>query len=489
MTYPSQRFARFTAWSVVAFLFATLVVPGLLVLFFFSMIGLDADAAEGSIPVRPGDVVRGTLARCGDRHVFETELARGETLRVRVTLPDPTAPPTLGVETVDGTDLTFAAHVVGGEGVVTMGPFRAPESGVYRVTLTSSAANSIGYVWTSTIKRVTRRDVRLPADGRAASVLVEAGARFTLRTRRGATPRVTIAFPGEAPRELAADDPLLAALAGAGLSAPTSGSYTFAVASTRGARIAVAAPTYAARQTIDFPALPGDDAVTTWYPASGWVATPGASAPSGHDPNPAPVVEEAPVPVELSTPLTQVVAAPAPTPATDDATTWLGPAAGVGMPLAGAPSLAEVFASGGAPTAANGYAYQVTAPRPGFGDVAYRVRFTVDGRPSAAPLSLTGRVTMSWSVTSAAAYHDGSWTLTFDAVRGVQVLDGSETLTDGAGRTTSVAARGFALSDAATNWPSGALTWRHDDPRAGTSVARSETYDGTSTVGVVATSN
>jgi hypothetical protein len=159
------------------------------------------------------------------------------------------------------------------------------------------------------------------------------------------------------------------------------------------------------------------------------------------------------------------------------------------MPLAGAPSLAEVFASGGAPNAANGFAYQVTAPRPGFGDVSYRVRFTVDGRPSAAPLSLTGRVTMSWSVASAAAYHDGSWTLTFDSVRGVQVLDGSETLTDFAGRTTSVAARGFALSDDGSSWPSGALTWRVDDPRNATNFARRETYDGTSTVGVDATTS
>jgi len=448
-----------------------------------------AFAAEGSIPVRAGDVVRGTLARCGDRHVFETDLARGDTLRVRVTLPDPTTPPTLGVETVDGTNVTYRARVVGGGGVVTAGPFRAPESGVYRVTLTSSAAGAIAYQMTSSVRRIPRRDVRLPANGRATSVLVEAGARFRLRTRDGVAPRLTVGFPGETPRELAADDPFLAALSGAGLTAPTSGSYTFAVASTRGARIAVAAPTYVAHATIDFPALPGADSMTTWYPASGWVDTPGASAPSGHDPTSGPVVEETPVPVELSTPLTQVVAAPAPTPAMDDASTWLGPSAGVGMPLAGAPSLAEVFASGGAPSAANGFAYQVNATRPGFGDVSYRVRFSVDGRPSPAPLSLTGRVTMSWSVTSAAAYHDGGWTLTFDSVRGVQVLDGNETLTDGAGRTTSVASRGFAASSGASNWPSGALTWRFDDPRNGTSFARRETYDGTSTVGVNATTS
>lgn len=485
MSYPYQRFARGAAWSVVAVLFALIAVMFLPVWLLFWGAAGDADAAEGSLVVLPGDVVRGTLQRCGDRHVFETELARGETYRVRVALPDPTTPPVLAVALADGTDLSTAARVVGGQGVVDAGPFRAPVSGVYRVSLTSTGLAPISYEFTSSVKRAKPRALRLPSNGRAASVLVEAGSKFTLQTKGGAASKVFVAFPGEAPRGLAAGDPMLAALSGAGLAAPVSGSYTFAVHG-RGARVAVAAPRYAAAATIDFPALPNDDAVATWYPASGWVATPGASAPSGHDAAPPPAPDPTPVPAALAAPLAQDVAAPViatASPALVDAATWLGPAAGVGMPLAGAPSLAEVFASGGAPDASNGFAYKLTVPRAGLGDVTYGVRFTVDGRPSAAPLSLSGRTTMSWSVTSGAAFHVGNWTLTFDSVRRVQVLDGSETLVDGAGVATSCAARGFASSVDAATWPTGALTSRVSDPR-GADLARVETYDGTSLVGV-----
>jgi len=460
--------------------------PRILAFVVVSAAAAGALAAEGSIAVRPGDVVRGSIARCGDVHVFETELAKGETLRVRVTLPDPTTPPVLAVATADGEDVTPRAHVVGGQGAIIAGPFRAPASGVYRVSLTSTGLDPIRYEMTSAVKRVARRDLRLAANGRAATALVEAGSRFTLKTRTGEAARLFVAFPGETPRELGPDDPRFAALAGAGLAAPTSGSYSFSLRSGHAARIAVAAPTYVARQAIEFPALPDENAVTAWNPRIGWVATPGATAAPGHDPSSAPVVDSTPVPDSLATPLTALVAAPAAAASSSmsDAATWLGPAAGVGMPLAGAPSLAEVYASGGAPDAKNDFTYRVTAPRAGFGDVAYLVRLTVDGRPSAAPLSLTGRTTMSWSVTSAASLHVGDWTLSFDPVRDVQVLNGNETLTDAAGRTTSVAADGFALSSDAAGWPSGALTWTFDDPRAATSDARRETYDGTSAVRV-----
>src|SRR5258705_11313088 len=96
-----------------------------------------AIAGEGSIPVRAGDTVRGTLVRCGDRQVFETELIRGEKFRVDVALEDVTAAPELRFETADGTSVTHLARVHASGGVIHGGPFRVPASGVWRVTLSS----------------------------------------------------------------------------------------------------------------------------------------------------------------------------------------------------------------------------------------------------------------------------------------------------------------------------------------------------------------
>jgi hypothetical protein len=165
---------------------------------------------------------------------------------------------------------------------------------------------------------------------------------------------------------------------------------------------------------------------------------------------------------------------------------WLGPGNGIGMPIAGAPSLSEILTSGEATDTAAGRSYALTVPRAGLGNVTYRVSFTVDGRPSAVPMSLAGRVAMTWSVSGGGAWHQGNWTITTDPVRRVEILDGAESVTDGLSRTTSSAARGFALTTGAAAWPSGSLTWVLDDPRSAIRLARRETYDGTATAHVQA---
>ncbi len=43
-----------------------------------------ASADQGALPVRPGDTVRGTLRRCGERHALELQLLRREVLRMEV---------------------------------------------------------------------------------------------------------------------------------------------------------------------------------------------------------------------------------------------------------------------------------------------------------------------------------------------------------------------------------------------------------------------
>jgi hypothetical protein len=417
--------------------------------------GRPASAAEGALPTRGADAVSSTLVRCGDRHVFEMELAKGETLRVRVALADAGSPPELRVLTEDRLDVTNRANVRFDGKALVAGPMRATASGVYSVTLTSWSTHDLEYELRTAVKALPRRSARLAANGRPTTVLASAGATIALVAKDGATPRVTVGFPGEAPRELVPGDPALAALCGSGLAAPCSGAYTFALGERVKAKVVVAPPVASAGAS-DFPALPKDEETRTWYPVAGWVA---ASAASGET---------------WAAPLTQLVAAPAPTPTSAslaDEETPLGPSGSLGMPLAGAPTLDEVYAA--AATASGGY-YRFVADRGDLGDVSYVVRFTVDGRASAAPLSLeNGRVAMTWTVTSAAAYHFGRWTLAFDPARGAQVLDGSEQISDLAGRTTSVAARGFVLSDTAT---AGSLSFSYDDPR-GSSQARRETYD------------
>jgi hypothetical protein len=457
---------------------STKTVAGLLL----AVAAAGAFASEGSIQVRPGDVVGGTLVRCGDRQTFETELVQGEKLSVGVALADVTAAPELRIETADGTDVTDAARVVSSAGVISAGPFRVPESGIYRVSLTSSAAHEVVYTAWTRVARRRAQTVRVPTNGRTVSVLAAAGSTLTVAARRGAAPSLVVGFPGEAPRELAAGDPLLAALEGGGLSAPCAGTYTFAASDGAAARVRVVPPATAAPRNVPFPALP-DDGTSAWYPATGWVAAPDA-APAAQDPPAAP-----PPPVASAPSLEDLVATPAPVPSVTDAlsaTTVLGPAHGVGVPLAGAPLLAEIFVRGVATDTAAGRSYSLTVPRPGFGDVTYEVSFTIDGLPAAAPLSFAGRMSMTWSVTSGAPTHAGRWTLTLDPVRGVQILDGAESLTDAAARTTSASAHGFVAATSAPAAPSGVLTWSRDDPRNSVSVARRETYDGTATVRVEA---
>jgi hypothetical protein len=447
-----------------------------------ALLAATALAGEGSLPVRAGDTVSGTLVRCGDRQVFETEVAAGEKFRVDVVLADVTAAPELRIETQDGTDVTSLARVRSGGGSIVAGPFRAPESGVYRVSLTSSAAHEVVYAATPRVARRRAQSVHIPPGGRTASVVAAAGSTLTLGVRRGTTPTIVAGFPGEPLHQLAPGDPLLAALAGGGLSAPCAGTYTFAIAAGSGARLRVAPPAAVAPKMILFPPLPDAGTVNAWYPSIGWVAAP-ATEPA---PVPSPAAPPE-VPLFWSTALAGMLGTSAPVPSlaeAADVTKWLGPADGVGMPLAGEPMLEEIFGSGVATDTASGRSYDVTVPRPGLGDVTYHVAFSVDGRLVAAPLSLSGRVSISWTVTSGAPSHSGHWTLTLDPVRNVEVLDGSESLTDAAARTTSAAARGFAVRSGTPSWPSGALTWGRDDPRNATSVVRRETYDGTSTVHV-----
>jgi hypothetical protein len=443
-----------------------------------------ASAGEGSIPVRPGDVVSGTLVRCGDRQVFETELAQGEKLTVGVALTDASAAPELRIETADGEDVTGAARIRSSAGLIQAGPFRVPSSGVYRISLSSSSAHEVDYAAWTRIARRRAQNVRVPPSGRTVSVVAAAGSTLSIVTRRGDSPALVAGFPGEAPRELVPGDPLLAALAGGGLSAPSAGTYTFAAADRAAFRVRVTPPATVTPRTVTFPVLTGADTVTAWYAGAGWVVATTAAAPATHEPLPAP--DPAP-PAAAAPTLADFVATPAPVPSMADAasvTTDLGPDRGVGMPLTGAPHLAEIFVRGVATDTAAGRSYALTVPRPGFGDVTYRVSFTVDGRPAAAPLSFDGRLSMTWTVTSAAPVHAGRWTLTFDPVRDVQVLDGVESFTDAAGRTTAASARGFAAG--AAGGPTGVLAWSRDDPWNETSVVRRETWSGGPTVHVEA---
>ena len=447
-----------------------------------------ATAAEGSLAVRPGDTIRGTLQRCLDRQVAEVELLKGEVfrLRVRSTHVDNESI-LLRVLDPEGFNVSPEANVrlVGGE--VIAGPFRATESGTWRFEISTLTAHGAQYEALTSIRRT--RGAKASFGGRRPGTVVAAAAGSTIRLRGRDVPSVSLRRPGETAAEVV--DPgsaAMAALLGDGLAAPRSGAYEFGVAAGTGrVQVTVLPPRRTAPEIVEFPALPQDPhAVASWQGPAGWFVDPTRTAPDalGETPPPAP-------PVPATSPFSGSIVEDCPA-AGDappefglaDADTWVGPASGVGLPAAGIPRLEDIVRDGRVESTSAGPSYVLTRSSSALGDVTTRVWFLVDGRPAYAPLTLGGRVTMRWSDTGGTQQLQGTWRLAVDPVTGVQVLDGAEGRTADGARTTSSAAQGFALPTAPGAWPQGRLALTFADPRLGVSFTRSESFTGGAAVTV-----
>jgi hypothetical protein len=447
-----------------------------------------ASAAEGSLAVRPGDTIRGTLQRCLDRQVAEIELLKGETFRMRVrsTHADNESI-LLRVLDPDGFNVSPEANVrlVGGE--VVAGPFRATQSGTWRFEISTLTAHGAQYEAVTSIRRT--RGSAATFGGRRPGAVVAAAAGATIRLRGRDVPAVSLRSPGDtAAAVFAPGSATMAALLGEGLAAPTSGTYELGIAAGTGrVRVTVAPPRRTETTVVEFPALPQDaHSVASWQGPAGWFVDPTRTAPDAQGEAPPP-----PPPVPTTSPFSGSILDDCPA-AGDavpelglgDADSFLGPASGVGLPAAGIPRLEDVVRDGRVETPSSGPVYVLTRSSSALGDVTTRVWFLVDGRPSYAPLSLDGRVTLRWQDTGGSQQIQGTWHLAFDPVRGVQVLDGVESRTADGVRTAASAAQGFALPTAPGAWPQGRLTLAFADPRLGVGFTRSETFTGGAAVTV-----
>ena len=385
-----------------------------------------ADAAEGVFAIRAGDRVDGVLEDCGERHVLRLELVRGEVFRMRVrSAQDVAADITLQIYGPDGTLVNPEAGVRAVNTGSRLGPFRVTESGTYDIQLSTVTRHHIPYKVTSSVRKRRARAVPLRR-GHARRVVAASGSR--LRLRGGANAALELTPPRGETVAVSVGSAEHDALRGAGLAAPVGGTYL--VTATGRARLIVQPPGRRARRTLEFPALPPNpERVSAWYDEAGWVSDPRVVAPPDHQPpSSAGGREPAPPPnVSLtdrpSAGLRSLDLLPL-----ADTTHSGGPNAGVGLPLAPPPSLADAVRDGEVVELGTGPAYVYSVPHTDFGTLTYTVRFAVGGVSSLAPLPTeTGRVTLRWSVTSTdSPSHTGEWSFTVDPLRSVEVLDGTE---------------------------------------------------------------
>ncbi|MCE9635152.1 MAG: hypothetical protein K8T90_05535 [Planctomycetes bacterium] len=478
----SPRFARATGRRGTQIALAVGVTTLLV-----SSVMTGASAAEGVLPVRPGDTVSGTLLNCYDRQIAEIQLLRGETFRIRLHTTHATNDDVnLRVFDPDGIPASVAANVrqVGGE--VVAGPFRASQSGTWRFEIGTLTAHGAQYEARTQIKRTAKRTATVVA-GRAGVVIpAAAGSTFTLRGSNTTT--VSFRRPEESVAQVFAPDSAeMVALTGAGLSAPVSGNYELGCPAGKGrVKITVTPPRAAAPDAVTFPALPEDaHAVAAWQGSGGWLLDHTRSAPDADGVLPVP---EPAAPPTSPWSGSIVEDCPAPGEATDttldDAHAFDGPAAGVGMPTAGIPRLDDVVRYARIETSSGVASYVLTRHSDTLGDVTTRVWFTVDGQPSRAPIAIDGRVAVRWTDTGGTQQVQGTWVLAFDAIRGVQVLNGSESRFPDPGRAVTSSAAGFALPVLPGAWPQGTLTTSVTDPRRGDDFTRTEAFTGAASVTV-----
>lgn len=446
------------------------LVAGLLLL------SAPALASEGAMELRDGDTVRGQLQRCGDVHLLEAQLARGDRLRFSIDSVRIGSEP-IHVRVVDpnGRDAGNRARVRVAGTTVQVGPFRANVSGVWRLAVSTSGLHDLSYEADATIQRRKRRSVGIGKRGK--SVDVPGGALLRLKARGDAS--VAITTPEGERLELHPGDAQHTALFGEGLSAPIAGRYLFEpLPGTRRLKLRVQYDRNRSGRTFEFPSLIEDRPTeATWVDGTGWVLTDrNDGAPNELPKAGAPHAWTAPLPVVPSTsPLAVIQDA-------TDPLTPSGPRPGIGLPIAGVPDIVRVLEEGVRVDGETGPEYVLVDEAPGTGPVERRVRFLIEGRQVAAPLAMGGRMCIDWSSTGDRPYHRGDWRLTLDEERGLTVLDGGETWIDSRHRTLSSSAQGFSLrGDAA--WPSGTLTWGIVDP-AGPDVRRVESYEGDDHVNV-----
>lgn len=445
-----------------------------------------AFAGEGVLPVRAGDRVEGTLARCGDRHVLRLDLTRGEVLRARVDAERAFAADiTLRIYGPDGTLVNTEANVRGIRAGSKLGPFQVTETGTYHVQLSTFTRHELDYVLRTTSRRRPRARVRLRGTGTRRFT---AAAGSVVRVRGGGAARgVSLTLPGDDELVLAAGSACLTALTSSGLAVPAGGQYTVALADGGRARLVAQPPARRSGRTLEFPALPDDAAqVAAWYDDSGWVADPLRQAPADHEP-PSTTRPTEPTPLPPVEPgLPSVIVAPnAPSSPESglplgDAQHEGGVASGVGMPIAPVPTIEQAL-GGSVEPFGEGPSYVFDVEHAELGTLSYRVHFVVGGGVTQAPVSARGGVTMRWAVSGGGtATHEGRWTLTWDGPRGVEVLEGSETLIDASSRHVQSAANGFSLrSDGGPS--AGRLTYSVswlNGPFPGGEFRRVETYDG-----------
>lgn len=477
--HPTRRFPRVAPLAAVA--------GGLAVA---ALSGARAVAAEGVLPVRPGDTVSGTLLNCYDRQIAEVQLLRGEVFRMRVHTTHATNDDvSLRVTDPDGVPASAAANVrqVGGE--IVAGPFRAAQSGTWRFEIGTLTAHGAQYEATTQVRRTSKRTVTLVAGKPGAVVAAAAGSTFTLRASPGAaTPTISLRRPLDTHAQVFVPGSAeMAALTGAGLAAPVSGNYELGCAAGKGrVKVTVTPPRAAAPEAVEFPALPEDPhAVAAWQGSGGWLLDHTRSAPDadGNLPEPPPaapatspwsgsIVEDCPAPGEASEA------------GLADPGVFTGPGAGVGLPAAGIPRLDDVLRLARAETTSGATSYVMTRTSDTLGEVTTRVWFLVDGLPARAPLALDGRVAVRWTDTGGTQQVQGTWTLSFDRARGAQVLNGAESRFPDPGRAVTSSAAGFTLPVLPGAWPQGALTTSVVDPRRSQDFTRTESFTGAASVDV-----
>lgn len=460
-----------------------------------ALTALPALAAEGVISVQGNDTITGRIAECFDTHAFEIELARGDVLRLRIQ-PTSIGSITARIVAPHGFEVNHAARLRTRGNTVLIGPFRVRQSGVYHVGFSTGGEHGVEYEAQTRVRHRGRKVLRLSNRKPGRSFVLPAGTTLQVQARRG-LPVIAMTQPGEFSAEtIGSDDPRMAALLTGGLAIPRAGLYHFerrvldADVDATKVRMVLTPPESPEPREIRFPDLPDDRPHSvSWY-GDAWVVPPVERTEATRDgTQAAPPAYEPPATEAGASPwMRSLTGFPAIGPvATHDAAAqpgvWAGPAACVGLPLAGVPSLAEVLAEGALDETASMPVYVFTREVPGADPVTFRVRFEVDGVAVPAPLSMNGLMTMIWStrsVAGAATDHRGSWSLSLDPVRELQVLDGSDSWVDARHRTVATRADGFTLPTNG-NWPSGALAWGTADPR-NPNVARSERYDGTNAV-------
>ena len=450
-------------------------------------------SAEGALPIRAGDTVRGTLLNCYDRQVSEVQLLRGEVFQVRLhSTHAPNDSVNLRIYDPDGFLSSSEARVRQQGGEVVAGPFRAWASGAWRIEIGTLTAHGAGYEAVTRVKRTRKTTARL--GGRKTNVTVAAAAGATIQVRGNRVPTLALRRPSETNGiVLAPGTAEFAAISGKGLAAPLSGNYEFTaiaggnVPGNVRARIVVTPPGRVTGEVVEFPSLPDDaNAVATWLGTGGWLLDHDRAAPDaeGHIAPPPPAAPK-------TSPWTGSIVEDCPAPgqvtgleALADVSLFVGPASGVGLPSPGIPRLDDVLRLGRLEPTSSGPSYVYVRSSQDLGDVTTRVRFLIDGRATVAPVAIDGRVTVRWTDQGGSQNLDGNWTLSHDADRRVQVLDGTEFRFPEPGRTLTSSAKGFALPGLPGAWPQGSLTLAVDDPARGTDFLRRETYTGAASVNV-----